>query len=70
MQLFDHVVPFQVVSQLAIVVPRAHARNDCQLGGAVLVRRDALGLVHQQRAVALQAGAQECYWPLVGDQTS
>lgn len=45
--------------QLAVVVPRAHAADDCQLGGAVLARSDALRLRHQQAAVALQLGSME-----------
>ena len=62
MDVLDHVGPLQPVAQLAVVVARAHAADDGQLAAVVLVARNALRLLHEQRAVPLapRTLSQQC----------
>ena len=57
--MLDHVRPLQPVAQLAVVVARAHAADDGQLAAVVLVARNALRLLHEQRAVPLAPHTRE-----------
>ncbi len=53
-QSLGHVRPVEAVPEPAVVVTRADAGDDGQLRGAVLLARDSLGLLHQQRAETLR----------------
>lgn len=54
----DHVVPFKVVAELTVIVPRAYARYDRQLERAMLTPGNPLSLSHQQGTVPLQFNVQ------------
>ena len=58
LQVLDHVGPIQMVSQLAIIVPCADAAYDSQTSTAVLIARNALCLLHEQRAISLTYGSR------------
>ena len=52
-QLLDHERSFQVVSQLAIVMPRAHSRDDSKFLGPVFHGGNSFSLFHEQATIAL-----------------
>jgi hypothetical protein len=52
-QELGHVRSIEFVAQLSVIMTRAHPRNHGQFEAAVLFACNALGLFHQQRAVAL-----------------
>ncbi len=60
-QVLDHVVALKPVAQFAVVVPRAHSADDCQLAAAVLARRYALRLLQQQRPIPLHPRPSQHY---------
>lgn len=61
-EIFDHVVPFEAVTELPVIVPRAHAGYDSQPCRSMLMLRYALCLSHQQRPITLRMRVRARYY--------